>query len=79
MMMKGRRSIVPASPWQRSLEHPNINHMDIERTRLLARESINWVDIDTDIKMSLKIAQHILNLGPFKKKTNGHCKTYRIS
>ena len=39
-VMKGERIIIPLALWQRALEQLYINHMVIERIRLMARESM---------------------------------------
>ena len=40
IVMKGRRVIIPASLWKRTLDQLHVNHIGIEIRRLLALESI---------------------------------------
>ena len=56
--MKGR-IVVPASLKQRALEHLYINHKGIEKMKLLAREPVYWININSDIKNAIKIGQHV--------------------
>ena len=47
--MKGKRIIIPFSLQNQILEQLHINDMSIEKTRLLVRDSVYWVDMKTDI------------------------------
>ena len=48
--MKSRSIIIPASLQDTTLDQLYVNHMGIERTRLLIQESIYWININADIQ-----------------------------
>ena len=58
-----------------ALKQLDINHMNIEKTWLLADESISWVNIDNDIKT----AWHVLNFRSHNQKTYQYGMTYQAS
>ena len=60
MAMKCIVIIVPVSLRDKKLKQLHLNHMGIEKTRLLACESIHWVNMKSDIKETVKIAAHAL-------------------
>ena len=53
-VMKGRRNVVPKSLQQGALEQLHINHMDIEKARLLARETIFSINVNADFGNAIK-------------------------
>ena len=53
--MKGRCIIIPERLKQQALDQLHVNHMDIETTKLLACESVYWVNINNDIE------NHVIN------------------
>ena len=55
-VMKGRRLIIPTVLHDKVLEELHLNHMGIEKTRLLACESIYWINMNTDIEETSNIA-----------------------
>ena len=66
--MKGRRIIIPSSLQKRALDQLDVNHMGIEQTRLLAHESMYWINIDTYVENVLKIALYVLIFRPQNTK-----------
>ena len=52
-MMKGRRIIIPVSLHKRALDQLHVNHMGIDKTRLLVCESIYWINMDDDIENAI--------------------------
>ena len=63
VVMKGRSIIIPEALKQQALNQLHINHMGIEKTKLLAHESIYWFNVNNDIERYIKIAIHVLNFG----------------
>ena len=47
--MKGKCIIIPVVLKQQVLNQLHTNHMGIKKTKLLMRDSVYWVDINTDI------------------------------
>ena len=54
VMLKGRHIIIPTSLKQQVLDQLHTNHMGIEKTKLLACESVYWSDINVDIEKYIK-------------------------
>ena len=52
-MLKGRHIVIPNSIRQQVLDL-HTNHMGIEKTKLLAHESVYWSSINVDIKKCIK-------------------------
>ena len=52
--MKGRHVIIPEVLKAQMLDQLHINHMGIEKTKLLACKSIYWVNINDDIENFIK-------------------------
>ena len=50
VMLKGRCIIIPTSFKQQVLDQLHVNHMGIEKTKLLAHESVYWSNINADIE-----------------------------
>ena len=50
IIMKGRCVIIPEILKTHTLEQLYMNHMGIEKTKLLVCESIYWVNINDDIE-----------------------------
>ena len=66
--MKGRHIIIPAELKQQVLDQLHLNHMGIEKTKLLICESVYWVDINTDIEMHLKTCSTCLEFQQMQPK-----------
>ena len=47
-------------PIERAYDQIYFSHIGIEKTRLLAHESIYWININTDIGNAIKIALYVL-------------------
>ena len=54
IIMKGRYIIIPEALQKHSLDQLQSKDMDIEKTRLLEYESIYWVNMNVDIKNTVK-------------------------
>ena len=54
VVMKGRHIAIPAVLKQQALDQFHLNHMGIEKTKLLMCKSVYWVDINTDIDKHIK-------------------------
>ena len=54
IILKGRLIVIPNSLKQQVLNQLHINHMGIEKTKLLAHESVYWSSINADIKNYIK-------------------------
>ena len=54
IMLKGRHIIIPNSLRQQVLNQLHINHMGIEKTKLLACKCVYWPSINADIEKDIK-------------------------
>ena len=54
IILKGRHIVIPNSLKQQVLDQLHTNHMGIEKTKLLAHESVYWSSIKADIKNYIK-------------------------
>ena len=54
VVMKSRQIIIPTALKQQVLDQLHTNHTGIEKIKLLAHESIYWVDINTDIEKHIQ-------------------------
>ena len=55
IILKGKCIIIPNSLKEQVLNQLHINHMDIEKTKLLAREFVYWPSINADIEKYIKL------------------------
>ena len=79
VVMKGRCIIIPTSLKQQVLDQLHTNQMGIEKTKLLACESVYWADINVDTEKHIrncvqmqpkgKIIHYGTNVFHFNKKT----------
>ena len=53
--MKGRRITIPIELHEQALDKLNINQIAIGKTRLLARESKYWINVNADIDKTVKL------------------------
>ena len=60
VFLKVRCIIIPESLQRQVLEQLHINHMRIEKAKLLVCKLIYWIGINIDIKNHIKIALHVL-------------------
>ena len=70
VIMKGRCIIIPKVLQQEALDQLHVNYMGIEETKLLAYESVYWVNINADIKNYIKIAILVLNSSQHRLRKN---------
>ena len=68
-IMKGRCIIIPEVLKAWALDHLHIKHMGIEKIKLLACESIYWVNIHDDVENFIKIEVHVLHFSRYSQKT----------
>ena len=68
VVMKGRQIIVPQELKQQVLDQLHINHMGIEKTKLLACKSVYWVNINNDIEKSCKTCNTCLEFQQMQPK-----------
>ena len=61
--MKDRITITPVSLQKGTLDQLHVNHNGIEKTRLLAHESIYWININADIEYAISISPYVLIAG----------------
>ena len=61
IMLKGRCIIIPNSLRQQVLNHLHINHIGIEKMKLLACKCVYWHSINADIESTLSNVLHVLN------------------
>ena len=61
IVMEGRCIIIPKGLKQQALDQLHVNHMEIEKTKLLVCESIYMVNINNDIENHVKIVAHVLS------------------
>ena len=70
VMKKGKRIIITVGSQKRALEQLNIHDIFIiEKTRLLARESIYWISMNACIENTIEISQHVLVSSRCSQKT----------
>ena len=54
VILKGKHIVIPHSLRQQVLAQLHTNHMGIEKTKLLARDSLFWSNINADIEGYIK-------------------------
>ena len=54
VMIKGRFIVIPDKLQKQVLQQLHINHMGMEKTKLLAHKSISWPGINSDIEKYIK-------------------------
>ena len=52
--LKGKCIIIPSSLKEQVLSQLHMNHMGIEKTKLLAQECVYWPSINADIKIYIR-------------------------
>ena len=70
VILKGRHIVMPNSLRQQVLNQLHTNHMGIEKTKLLARESVYWSSINADIKSYIKHCATCLEFQQSQPKEN---------
>ena len=53
--LKGRKIIIPKGLQDKAPKQLHLKHRDIEKTRLLAFESIYWINMNANIEEMLKM------------------------
>ena len=72
VILKGRHVIIPTNLRHQILEQLHTNHMGIEKTKLLAHESVYWPSINTDTDNFIKIVPHVFIFTQPKEKIIHH-------
>ena len=54
IIMKGRHVVIPEILKMQAVDQLHVNHMGIETNKLLACESVYWVNINVDIENHIK-------------------------
>ena len=58
MVIKGKQIIITPQLQMQMSEQLHSNHMGVEKTKLLACESIYWLNINADIDVTQRIYMH---------------------
>ena len=69
IIMKGRHVIILDILKTHALDQLHINHMGIEKAKLLAYESIYWANINDDIENFIKNLLHDLHFSRHDQRT----------
>ena len=69
IIMMSKCDIIPEILKTQALDILHINHMGTEKTKLLASESIYWVNINNDIENFIKIVLHVLHFSRHNQRT----------
>ena len=70
IVMKGRCIIIPKVLKQQTQDQLHVNHMGIEKTKLLVFESIYWVNINNDTENYIKNCSTCLEFQQTQPKEN---------
>ena len=76
IILKGRHIVIPNSLKQQVLIQLHINHMGIEKTKLLACESVYWSSINADIENYIKHCATCLEFQQTQPKEKNHPLRY---
>ena len=68
IILKGRRIIIPVYWQKRALDQLHVEHMSIQKTRLLVYEYICWININADIENAIKTAMYVLIFSQHSQK-----------
>ena len=55
IIVEGRCIVVPEVLQKHALQQLHINHMGIEKTKLLVHDSLYWIGMNADIENHIKI------------------------
>ena len=69
-ILKGRHIVIPRVLQKQTLQQLHINHMGIEKTKLLVCKSIYWIGMTVDIENHIKIVLHVLTFSKYSQKKN---------
>ena len=75
VIMNGSHIIIPEILKPQVLDQLHINHMGIEKTKLLVCKSIYWANINNDIESFIKIVPHVLNFSKNSQRTKSSIMT----
>ena len=68
VILEGRHIVIPDRLKQQVLTQLHINHMGIEKTKLLAHESVFWHNINADIESYIKLCATCLEFQQMQPK-----------
>ena len=54
VVMKGKKIVVLEVLQKQMFQQLHINHMSIEKTKILVHKSLNWIGINADIENHIK-------------------------
>ena len=72
-MLKGRHIVIPTTLKQQVLDQLHTNHIGIEKTKLLACESVYWPSINSDIEKYIKSCATCLEFQQMQPKEKTKC------
>ena len=75
IIMKGRYVLIQEVLKTQELVQLHINHMGMEKTRLLATNQFIWVKINDDIERHIKIVPHGLHSNRYNQRTREYIMT----
>ena len=68
VILKGRHIVILESLPRQALELLHINHMGIDKTKLLVHKSIYWPGMNNDTESNIKIALHVFICSKHSKR-----------
>ena len=60
IVMKGKRNIISTSQQKRALDQLHVNHISVEKLRILPHELIYYINIYMDTEDAIKFTLHVL-------------------
>ena len=79
IIMKGRCIIISQEMKKHALDQLDSNHRGIKETRLLACESIWWVNMNPDIENTVKAVLHVLIFSKCSLKRESFTMIYQAN
>ena len=76
IVLKGRHIVIPTRLRQQVLDQLHTNHIGIEKTKLLAWESVYWHSIDADIEKYIKTVLPVLYFSRCSQRRRSSIMTY---
>ena len=69
---RGRCIVIPETLQRWPLQQLHVNHMGIERTKLLVHKSIYYIGMNVDIENHIKMTLHVLIFSKCSKRKKKH-------
>ena len=76
VVIKGRCISIPEMLKHQALDQLHVNHMGIEKTKILMYESVYWVNINNYIENHVKIVAHVLSSRKHSPRRRPYTMTY---